>query len=95
MATLATLHYLQVGDILVGGSDFHQVFAAAGNRLCGIIKNAGGIGLVTNSLVRNNLAGLLRLTARRFTVEIVPLADTDHVMEACSRIQNLEGELDQ
>lgn len=94
LAKLAALHYLQAGDILVGGSDLHQVFAAAGNRLGGIIKNGGGVGSVTSSLVRN-LAALLRLTARRSRVEIVHLADIDHVMEAFSRIQNLEDELDQ
>ena len=57
LATLAALHYLQPGDILVAAFDGHQGCAAAGDRLCGMIRNAGGIGLVTDGPVRD-LAGL-------------------------------------
>lgn len=57
LATLAALHYLQPGDILVAGFSGHQGCAAAGDRLCGMIKNAGGAALVTDGPVRD-LAGL-------------------------------------
>ena len=57
LASLAALHYLQPGDVLVSGFDGHQGCAAAGDRLCGMIKNAGGAGLITDGPVRD-LGGL-------------------------------------
>ena len=53
LASLAALHYLQPGDILVAGFDGHQGCAAAGDRLCGMIKNAGGTALITDGPVRD------------------------------------------
>ena len=57
LASLAALHYLQPGDVLVAGFDGHQGCAAAGDRLCGMIKNAGGIAFITDGPVRD-LEGL-------------------------------------
>jgi len=53
LASLAALHYLQPGDILVAGFDGHQGCAAAGDRLCGMIKNAGGSAFITDGPVRD------------------------------------------
>jgi len=53
LASLAALHYLQPGDILIAGFDGHQGCAAAGDRLCGMVKNAGGIGFITDGPVRD------------------------------------------
>ena len=53
LASLAALHYFQPGDILVAGFDSHQGCAAAGDRLCGMIKNAGGSAFITDGPVRD------------------------------------------
>ena len=53
LASLAALHYFQPGDILVAGFDGHQGCAAAGDRLCGMIKNAGGSAFITDGPVRD------------------------------------------
>lgn len=57
LASLAALHYLQPGDVLVAAFDGHQGCAAAGDRLCGMVQNAGGIAFITDGPVRD-LAGL-------------------------------------
>lgn len=53
LTPLAALHNLQEGDILVAGSDQHRDCVEADDRLCSMIENAGGVGLVTNGPVRN------------------------------------------
>ena len=53
LASLAALHYLQPGDVLIAAFDGHQGCAAAGDRLCGMVKNAGGIAFITDGPVRD------------------------------------------
>ena len=53
LVPLAALHNLQAGDILVAVSDQHWGCVETDDRLCGMIENAGGVGLVTDGLIRN------------------------------------------
>lgn len=53
MATLAALNFVQEGDVLVLGASGYQGCAAAGDLVCGMLKNAGAKGLVTDGKVRD------------------------------------------
>ncbi len=57
LATLAALAYLTPGDVLIGGALGYQGCAAAGDRVCGMAKNAGAVGFVTDGPMRD-LAGI-------------------------------------
>ncbi|MBJ3763503.1 RraA family protein [Maribius pontilimi] len=57
LATLAALHFLQPGDVLIGGAQGWQGCAAAGDRVCGMARNGGAAGFVTDGPVRD-LAGI-------------------------------------
>ncbi|WOI54928.1 RraA family protein [Palleronia sp. LCG004] len=58
LATLAALAYLSPGDVLiVGTAGGYQGCAAAGDRVCGMARNAGAVGLVTDGPLRD-LAGI-------------------------------------
>jgi len=53
LATLTALHFLHEGDILISAFGGHQGCAAAGDRVTGMMKNNGAVGLVTDGPVRD------------------------------------------
>ncbi len=53
MATIAALNFIQPGDIVVSTSAGHQGCAAAGDRVSGMMKNAGAAGFVTDGPMRD------------------------------------------
>lgn len=53
LGTLAAITKIQPGDVLVAGFSAHQGCAAAGDRVMGMLKNAGGAALVTDGPVRD------------------------------------------
>lgn len=53
MASLAALAFLRDGDVLMLATGGHLGCAAAGDRLCGMARNAGASGLVTDGAVRD------------------------------------------
>jgi regulator of RNase E activity RraA len=53
LATLASLKFIQPGDILVSAFAAHQGCAAAGDRLVGMMKNNGAAGFVTDGPMRD------------------------------------------
>ena len=48
LALLASLAYIQQGDIVVQSFGAHQGCAAAGDRVSGMMKNCGAVGFVTD-----------------------------------------------
>lgn len=53
LASFAAPHYIQPGDILVAGFMANQSCATAGDRLCGMLKNAGSIAMISDGPVRD------------------------------------------
>lgn len=53
MATAAALAFLQPGDVLVAGFGGHKGCAASGDRTCGMMKNSGAVGFVTDGPMRD------------------------------------------
>jgi regulator of RNase E activity RraA len=53
LATLAAIHLVQTGDILVATCDAWQGCAAAGDRVSGMVRNAGGAALISDGPVRD------------------------------------------
>lgn len=53
LATVAALNFVEPGDILVGSVEGHQGCSAAGDRVIGMLRNAGGAGFVTDGPVRD------------------------------------------
>lgn len=53
LATLGAINLAQPGDILVAGFGGYQGAAAAGDRVMGMLKNAGGAGFVTDGPMRD------------------------------------------
>lgn len=53
LATLASLKFIQPGDIVVAAFAGHQGCAAAGDRLLGMMKNNGAAGFVTDGPMRD------------------------------------------
>lgn len=53
LATLAALEFIQPGDVLIAAVGGHQGCAAVGDRVAGMVKNCGGIGLVTDGPARD------------------------------------------
>jgi 4-hydroxy-4-methyl-2-oxoglutarate aldolase len=53
LATLASLKFVQPGDILVGSADGFQGSAIAGDRVMGMAKNCGAVGFVTDGPMRD------------------------------------------
>lgn len=60
LATLAALNFVQPGDIVVSAFAGHQGCAAAGDRLMGMMKNAGAAGFVTDGPMRD-YAGIVEV----------------------------------
>lgn len=53
LALLAALPSIQPGDIVLNAAENHQVSAAAGDRVAGMIKNNGAAGFVTDGPMRD------------------------------------------
>jgi len=53
LATLAALKFVQPGDVMISGAEAHQGCAAAGDRVAGMMKNAGAVGFVTDGPMRD------------------------------------------
>lgn len=53
LATLGTLDEVQPGDVIVAGFGGHQGCAAAGDRVTGMLRNAGAAGFVTDGPMRD------------------------------------------
>lgn len=53
LALLASLAYIQPGDIVVSAFGAYQGCAACGDRVAGMIKNNGAIGLVIDGPIRD------------------------------------------
>lgn len=60
MATLCALNFVQAGDILVSSFGGYQACAAAGDRVAGMLKNGGAVGLITDGPMRD-YAGLVEV----------------------------------
>ncbi|MDA7424367.1 RraA family protein [Thalassococcus lentus] len=53
LATFAALPLVQEGDVVIGGFSGHLGCAAGGDRLCGMLRNCGAAGFVTDGPVRD------------------------------------------
>jgi 4-hydroxy-4-methyl-2-oxoglutarate aldolase len=53
LACLAALSLVQEGDIVISSVSGHQGSAAAGDRVCGMARNAGAAGFVTDGPMRD------------------------------------------
>ncbi len=60
LALLAALKFIQPGDVVVSTVAGHQGNAAAGDRVCGMMKNNGAAGFVTDGPMRD-YAGLVEI----------------------------------
>ncbi|WP_340107504.1 RraA family protein [Pikeienuella sp. HZG-20] len=60
LALIASLAFIQPGDIVVSAFGAHQGAAAAGDRATGMMKNAGAAGFVTDGPMRD-YAGLVEV----------------------------------
>lgn len=60
LATRATLEFITKGDIVVSAFAGHQGCAASGDRVAGMMKNAGAAGFVTDGPMRD-YAGLVEV----------------------------------
>lgn len=54
LATLASLNFIQTGDVVISSFAAHQGCAAAGDRVVGMIRNNGAVGFVTDGPVRDS-----------------------------------------
>ncbi len=53
LATMGALHILQAGDVLISAVHGHRNCSAAGDQFCGMLKNKGAAGFVTDGEVRD------------------------------------------
>lgn len=53
LATMAALHVLQPGDIVVAAVHGHRNCSASGDQFCGMLKNKGAAGFVTDGQMRD------------------------------------------
>lgn len=53
LATLAALHMVQAGDIVLAAFDGYQGCSASGDQVMGMMKNAGAAGFVTDGPMRD------------------------------------------
>jgi 4-hydroxy-4-methyl-2-oxoglutarate aldolase len=53
LATMGALHILQPGDIVVAAVHGHQNCSAAGDQFCGMLRNKGAAGFVTDGEMRD------------------------------------------
>ena len=60
LATAAALKLVEAGDVLVVATDGYQGCACAGDRILGMLGNAGGVALVADGPLRDH-AGMARI----------------------------------
>ncbi len=60
LALLAAMASIQAGDVVLAAFDGFQGCAAAGDRVCGMLRNCGAAGLVTDGPVRD-YAGIVEI----------------------------------
>ncbi len=53
LATMAALHILQPGDIVISAVHGHRNCSASGDQFCGMLKNKGAAGFVTDGEMRD------------------------------------------
>ncbi|MEL6792103.1 MAG: RraA family protein [Pseudomonadota bacterium] len=53
LALAASLEFIQAGDVVVSAFAGHQGCAQAGDRICGMMKNNGAVGFVTDGPMRD------------------------------------------
>lgn len=53
LATMAALHILQPGDIVVAAVHGHRNCSASGDQFCGMLRNKGAAGFVTDGEMRD------------------------------------------
>lgn len=53
LGLLAAAKFVQSGDVVVNATGGHTGCASAGDRICGMLRNAGAAGLVTDGLTRD------------------------------------------
>ncbi|MEP3046142.1 MAG: RraA family protein [Roseibium sp.] len=53
LATMAALHILQAGDIVVSAVHGYRNCSASGDQFCGMLKNKGAAGFVTDGQMRD------------------------------------------
>lgn len=53
LATMGALHLMQPGDIIVSATHGHRNCSAAGDQFCGMMKNKGAAGFVTDGEMRD------------------------------------------
>ena len=71
LASLAALEVIEAGQVLVAAFDGHAGCAAGGDRLVGMLRNAGGAGFVTDGPMRD-LAGLADVGLPVFCAGLTP-----------------------
>jgi 4-hydroxy-4-methyl-2-oxoglutarate aldolase len=71
LALLASLAYIQQGDVVVQSFGAHQGCAAAGDRVSGMMKNCGAVGFVTDGPMRD-LAGLREVNLPSWCTGLTP-----------------------
>ncbi len=60
LGTLACLRFVKAGDVIIATAQGYQGCAASGDRVCGMAKNAGAAGIVTDGPVRD-VEGILEV----------------------------------
>ena len=71
LATQAALAHIRPGDILVSSAAGYQGCAAAGDRVIGMLKNAGGAGFVTDGPMRD-YAGIVAVGLPAWCTGLIP-----------------------
>lgn len=71
LATVAALEVVTPGDVLVAAVDAHQGCSAAGDRVIGMLRNAGGRGFVTDGPVRD-YAGIVATSIPTWCTGLCP-----------------------
>ena len=71
LATLAAVHFVRPGDVVVAEAQGHRGCAAAGDRGAGFLRNRGAVGFVTDGAMRD-LTGLERVGLPCFCTGLTP-----------------------
>lgn len=71
LATLAAVHFVRPGDVVVAEAQGHQGCAAAGDRVLGFFRNAGAAGFVTDGPMRD-LDGVEQVGLPAFCTGLTP-----------------------
>ncbi|MEO0548267.1 MAG: RraA family protein [Pseudomonadota bacterium] len=75
LATLTALKFVQAGDVLVAGFAGFRGCAAAGDRVCGMAKNGGAVGFVTDGPMRD-LDGIAAAGLPAWCIGLTPNSPT-------------------